>query len=518
MLRFSTALSLLCILFVITGCNTCNPRVGSLAFVKTWDVPTGQTFTFAEPTSNLKQVDFIARVFYPATDDTGAEVLEGEHPLIIFGHGRYGPTSGSGFPNNYLHATYLMNQLTSWGYICVTVNFDVVHDLGPGISERGELFLKAIDFMLAENDKPASKFFHRINKTQIGLIGHSRGGGGATSAVQRNQAQGSPRNIKALATISPTASDKGPLTGGMPQLMLYGTWDGDLRTAPGYKMWDPAPRDKNKLYVEIYGANHFFFSDDLVFANETNGILRQNHQNMAKGFINAFFDEEIRGFNRFGWPDYLRFLKKVDTVEYYVQYLNSNKLTVDDGDPLGTPTVNNLLGNNIPVSMPLFEDADLGSGTGQFGLTNGLRMSWDAGADRVEFILPITNASAFDFISFRASQRHNVTGNTLNTFKNMRVRLTDNAGNSFELPISNSAYKGLQYPDQEVYPDPGNPGGTVNGSFKNIPSTFRLRLSAYIGVNLSALNKITILFDPPNSPNFVNSTGAITFDDLEFTK
>ncbi|MEQ1675820.1 MAG: hypothetical protein ABL876_03895 [Chitinophagaceae bacterium] len=518
MLRFSTALSLLCILFIITGCNTCNPRGGSLAFVKTWDVPAGQTYTFDDPTEGLNSVDFIARVFYPATDDTGAEVLEGEHPLVIFGHGRFGPTSGSGFPNNYLHATYLLNQLTSWGYICVTVNFDVVSSLGFGISERGELFLKAVDFMLAENNKPSSRFFHRINTSQIGLIGHSRGGGGATSAVRRNQAQGSPRNIKALATISPTSSDTGPITGGMPQLMIYGTWDGDLSSAPGYELWDAAPRDKDKAYVEVYGANHFFFSDDLFYNHEVNGISRQNHQNMAKGFINAFFDQQIRGLNRFGWPDYLTYIRKVDTVEYYVQYLNGTKTIIDDGGVVGPATANNLGGTNTAVSMPLFDNADLGSGTGQFGSTIGIRMSWDAGADRVDFTIPATNASAFDFISFRASQRHNVTGNTLNTFKTLKVKLTDGGGNTFTQSISNSVYKGLQYPDQEVYPDLGNPPNTINGSFKNIPSTFRLKLSTFTGVNLGNIVKVTILFDAPNSSGFVNNTGAITFDDLEFTK
>src|SRR5689334_3793209 len=144
MRSFSTRITLLVILFatILTGCNTCNPKVGSLAIIMTFDVPAGQTYTFQQPTTSLTSVDFIARVFYPATDSTGNTVTDGPHPLIIFGHGRYGPTAGSGFPNNYLHATYLMKQLSSWGYICVSVNFDVVHSLGSGISERGELFLK----------------------------------------------------------------------------------------------------------------------------------------------------------------------------------------------------------------------------------------------------------------------------------------------------------------------------------------------------------------------------------------
>ena len=476
----------------------------------TWDVPAGQTYTFTDPTTGLTTVDFKARVFFPSKDSTGNEVTDGAHPLVIFGHGRYGPTAGSGFPDNYLHASYLLNQLTSWGYICVTVNFDVIHSI-TGISERGELFLKAIDFMMAENGNAASKFFNKIDGSKIGLVGHSRGGGGATSAVNRNQAQGSPRNIKALATISPTSFNTSPVSGNMPQLMLFGTWDGDLSDAQGYAMWDVAPRDKTKVYVEIYGANHFFFSDDLVYDNEIQGILRENHQNMAKGFINAFFDQYVRGNLRYSWPQYLTFDKKVDSIEYYVQYMDDTVLSIDDGGPGGTAATNTLGGVNTPTSLTLFDDSDLGTGTGQFGNTIGLRTSWDNAADKIEFNFPATDASAFSYITFRASQRHGVTGNTVNTFKNIKVQLTDNAANSFSLPVSNTIYKGLQYPDLEEYP-------YGPGSYKNIPSTFRLKLSGFTGVNLSQLVKVTILFDAPNAAGFVNNTGAITFDDLEITK
>jgi dienelactone hydrolase len=511
-MRFtSTSLILVLIVsLVLTGCSTCNPKGGGIGYIRTWDVPAGQTYTFLDPTENLNSVDFIARVFYSTFDTVNNTVGDGLHPLVIFGHGRFGPYPGSAYPNNYLHASYLMKQLASWGYICVTVNFDVVNSLGNGLSERGELFLKAIDFMLAQNNDPNSKFYQKIDVDRIGIIGHSRGGGGATSAVNRNQAQGSPRKIKALATISPTNLNVSPVSG-MPQLMIYGTWDGDLSSAPGYKLWDPAPRDKTKIYVELYGANHFFFSDDLIYDQETNGIPRENHQNIAKGFINAFFDQQIRGYNRYSWPDYLTYLRKVDTVEYYVQYMNENKLIIDDGGIPGTPTVNNLGGDNIPTSLTLFDDINMGSGANQYGSTNGLRASWNAASDALAFNFASTNASTYDYISFRASQRHGEAGNTLNTFKNIKVRLTDNGGNSFTLPITNSTYKGLQYPDQAVYP--GGPGG-----FKNIPSTFRLKLTAFTGVNLNNIVKVTLLFDAPNSAGYVNNTGAITIDDLEFTK
>lgn len=502
-----------CIGLLFASCNppTCNPKGSNLAIVLSWDVPAGQTYTFTNP-EGINSVDFKARVFFPSKDSSGVNITDGKHPLVIFGHGRYGPAAGSGYPNNYLHATYLMNQLASWGYIVVTVNFDVVHSLGPGISSRGELFLKAIDFMSAQNGNNSSIFFNKIDMDHIGVIGHSRGGGGAYAAVQRNQAQGSPRKIKALATISPTNGDVTPIAGNMPQLMIYGTWDGDLSGAPGYMLWDGSARDKTKVYVEVYGANHFFFSDDLVFAGEINGITREKHQNIAKGYINAFFDQYVRDSLRYSWPEYLTFEKKVDSTEHYVQYMGANPLVIDNGNPLGTAATNNLGGGNVGTSLTLFDDSNLASGTGQFGNTNGLRIGWNAGTDGIVFNFAPANASAFTHISFRASQRHGEAGNTLNTFKNLRVKLTDNANNTFTLPISNTIYKGLQYPDQPEYPG----GGT--GTFKNIPSTFRLPLSAFTGVNKANIKQVAILFDAANSLGFVNNTGSITFDDLEFTK
>jgi dienelactone hydrolase len=510
--RFIRLFYYVCLFLGIAGCGpcTCNPKSGNLAIVLSWDVPTGQTYTFANPEGGLNSVEFKARVFFPANDSTGTVITDGKHPLVIFGHGRYGAGAGSGFPNNYLHATYLMNQLTSWGYICVTVNFDVVHSLGSGIQSRGELFLKAIDFMSAQNSNAGSMFHDKIDMDHIGIIGHSRGGGGAIAAVHQNQAQGSPRKIKALATISPTGGGGITPVTGMPQLMIYGTWDGDLSNAPGYPVWDGSARDKTKIYVEVYGANHFYFSDDLVYASETQGILRENHQNMAKGFINAFFDQYVRDSLRYSWPQYLTYEKKVDTVEYHVQYQHPTFLAVDNGSPLGTAATNNLGGGNSPNSLTLFDDSNLGSGAGQHGNTNGLRISWDAASDGITFNIPVTNASAYSYISFRASQRHGETGNTVNTFKNLRVKITDNGGANFTVPIGNTIYKGLQYPDQEEYP--GGPGG-----YKNIPSTFRLPLSAFTGINKTQVKTIAILFDAPNTAGFVNNTGAITFDDLEFT-
>lgn len=216
------------VLLAVSSCDTCRPSQSMFALVGLWDFPAGQTFTLVTPSPGSQTVNFIARVYYPSYDGSafadpnhphfdGIAVADGPHPLVVFGHGQY----GLGAPTNYLGMTNLMNHLASWGYICVSVNLDVVQGQWPsyqqGIPQRGELLLAAIDRMIQLNGDPSSLFYHKIDPSKIALIGHSRGGGGALSAVNRNLAQGSPRAIKAVATISPVDFFTQPVQAAVPQ-------------------------------------------------------------------------------------------------------------------------------------------------------------------------------------------------------------------------------------------------------------------------------------------------------------
>jgi alpha/beta superfamily hydrolase len=299
-------------------------------------------------------VDFIARVYYPSYDETvlqdpenanheGITVADGVHPLVVFGHGRY----GLGVPTNYLGMTNLMNHLASWGYICISVNLDVVHALQGahqhGIPHRGELLLHAVDYMLQQNADPGSLFFGKIDPTRIALIGHSRGGGGAISAVNQNMSAATPRPIKAVATISPVDFSVQPVQAAVPHLTLYGTWDGDLYDGEGPRIWDGGVRTAPRQHVEIYGANHFHFTDAITYSGETNEISREDHQEIAQGYINAFFDVHVRQLDRHEWPLYLVGQKDMRAgVDEYLQVLTSDFLKIDDGSPLGSEGTNSL--------------------------------------------------------------------------------------------------------------------------------------------------------------------------------
>ena len=91
---------------------------------------------------------------------------EGERfPLIAWGNGTCAMPEGYG---------PLLRYVASHGYIIVAPNSRYV---GGGTEQR-----RGIDFMLAENDNPSSKYYQKIDSTKIGAMGHSQGSGATASA------------------------------------------------------------------------------------------------------------------------------------------------------------------------------------------------------------------------------------------------------------------------------------------------------------------------------------------------
>jgi acetyl esterase/lipase len=522
------------LLLAVSSCDTCRPGQGNFALIGFWNFPSGQTFTLVTPSPSGQTVNFIARVYYPSYDPAafadpdnpnfeGIAVADGQHPLVVFGHGQY----SLGAPTNYLGMTNLMHHLASWGYIAVSVNLDVVQggwsSHQHGIPQRGELLLSAVDRMLQLNGDPSSLFNGKIDASRIALIGHSRGGGGAISAVNRNLAQGSPRAIKALATISPVDFSTQPVQAGVPHLSLYGSWDGDLDDGEGPRIWDGGVRTAQKQLVEIYGANHFHFTDNVVYSGESVEITREDHHELAQGFINAWFDVHVCGSNRYDWPLYLVGLKDMRPgVNKYLQILSNDFRAVDDGSPLGTEATNNLGGANTFGSLALFDDRMLTSASDHFyNQGEGLVVHWDAAIDELVLAFNPQNVTGYTYLHFRAAQRpRNASNpaapenalNDVNTLKDFRVELRDAANNTAVVAIE--AYLGgLQYPDSS-----GSLTGTSTFQYKAIMRSFRIPLADFAGLDLNTIKEIRFRFDRPNETGFRNITGGIAIDDVEFSK
>jgi hypothetical protein len=119
-------------------------------------------------------------VFYP-----GKMADEERFPLITWGNGTCAMPEGYG---------PLLRYVASFGYIIVAAN-----DLATG---DGTSMRKGLDFMLAENDDPNSKYYHHIDPDKIGAMGHSQGAGATVSAAA------DPRIKAIIAWNSGTSPDK----------------------------------------------------------------------------------------------------------------------------------------------------------------------------------------------------------------------------------------------------------------------------------------------------------------------
>src|SRR5918994_2073166 len=103
----------------------------------------------------------------------------------------------------------------------------------------------------------------RFDFSRIGLMGHSRGGEGVTSAATLNQALAEPFDIVSTLPLAPV--DLGRMTvPNVPNLVILPYCDGDVSNQQGQHMNDDARYafgdDVLRSDVWVMGANHNFFN------------------------------------------------------------------------------------------------------------------------------------------------------------------------------------------------------------------------------------------------------------------
>lgn len=88
------------------------------------------------------------------------------HPIITWGNGSFGQASG---------ADYFLRHLASWGFVIIATEDSFT---GPG-----QTILDAANFMVQTNNDSTKIFYHKLNTSQIGAVGHSQGAGGSGNAL-----------------------------------------------------------------------------------------------------------------------------------------------------------------------------------------------------------------------------------------------------------------------------------------------------------------------------------------------
>ncbi|MDT7753594.1 MAG: hypothetical protein QOD96_7256 [Pseudonocardiales bacterium] len=101
-------------------------------------------------------------VWYPA--DLGRSGTR--HAVITWGNGTFN------VPSQY---AYLLAHLASWGFVVVATE-----DSNTG---SGQQILDAAHWLVRQDSRPSSPFYHRLATARVGAIGHSQGAAGALNAM-----------------------------------------------------------------------------------------------------------------------------------------------------------------------------------------------------------------------------------------------------------------------------------------------------------------------------------------------
>ena len=236
------------------------------------------------------------------------------HPLILFLHGNHATcgrvdralgirvddrtdyTLTGRCPSGYVVTpshrgyAYLAERLVAAGYIVVSINANRGINAADGVEgddglnlRRGRLVLKHLQLLAGWNAKggaPASLGFNlkgKLDLSQIGLMGHSRGGEGMRAALAQYRDPGSPwpkrtggLGFRALFEIGPVDGQTSRTLDarGVAWNVLLPYCDGDVSDLEGVRPFDRMLRARTeqpplpKSTFAVYGANHNFYNTE----------------------------------------------------------------------------------------------------------------------------------------------------------------------------------------------------------------------------------------------------------------
>lgn len=262
------------------------------------------------------KVDLWAQVYRPA--DLGTS----RHPLLVFLHGNHGTcghfvagrgvrvddnaqytTEGKCPPGytvtpNHLGYAYLARALAARGYVVVSINANRGITAGVGDWDdsglnlaRGRLILRHLALLSDWNRGagaiavPATLGFDpkgRLDFSQVGLLGHSRGGEGARAALAQWRDAGSvfpamigPMTIRSIFEIAPVDGQTSRLldSTGVASMILLPSCDGDVSDLEGVRVFDRAFRFAGDPLVAprgsflVWGADHNAYNSEWLVSD-----------------------------------------------------------------------------------------------------------------------------------------------------------------------------------------------------------------------------------------------------------
>ncbi len=483
----------------------------------TWDWDWGTTQTTNPSSGQPLAVNHYGQLSYP-TDGSGGPlppVANGSFPLVVFGHGRF--FSSQFWPTNHLQAAYLMERLASWGVVSTSVNLGVVGGLGnpAGIPARGDLFrstaFRTLD-LLNQAGTPPAGLAAAIDGSRIGFMGHSRGGEGAVAGAIQNLLAGSPLPILAIGTISPTDFESYQLPADLPYMSLYGSKDGDVNNGWPIRLHD-RNESESKVFEYIFGANHFWFTESLVFSGEGNAdISRALHHEIAMGYLAGFMSQKlgVSSDPATVFADGPEMLPVTTQATILPMYRDPVRNIVDDFE---TNTATNQTSRGLPAGFAgyqyLFEDSFNQNNFTLYHNTRGGAGGWTAPGALWFGTLPNVDPVATPFFSIQFAQRESSAFNTVGQAQDVTLGLVDGDGDLATVRLSDFG----EIPFPVTHPGGGPFGPTF--PIKTVLRTTRVPLSAFETANPS-LNLNNLSFFGWRAD--FSGTGELEFDAVEFTR
>lgn len=173
-------------------------------------------------------------LYYPA--DLGANGTQ--HPVLIWGNG----TGSTTAPYDAS-----LRHLASWGFVVAAANTTQ--------SGSGQEMLAGARFLIAEDQRPGSVFYGKIDQTKVGASGHSQGGGGTIAA-------GADPMVDVTMPLQPSPHGSVPDLKG-PSLFVAGQVDWivpSLYVQSRYSQAGHIPA----IFAELRGSDHFFPGDTRI--------------------------------------------------------------------------------------------------------------------------------------------------------------------------------------------------------------------------------------------------------------
>lgn len=474
----------------------------------------------------------------------------GKRPLLVFLHGNHGTCGTGSNPRsdwsceytqsgtcpagyvvtpNHRGYEYVASELAARGYVVVSINANRGINCAGGTAEdpglnlaRGRLILKHLQTLSEWNrgvtPTPASigvNLAGRLDFSQVGIMGHSRGGEGARAAYQQYRDPGSPWPGRIVAPLTIRAIfEIGPVDGQTSRVLnaegttwnvLLPVCDGDVSDLQGVKPFDRmialSSRTSGgfKSTYTVWGANHNFYNTEW---QESDSSGCTDHRPI---FPNVGIDARAGEQRQTGLRSMYDFFAAnvgAKPATELNDLFNPEKFV-----PFESPVERGYTPGEAPSDSRLLEDFLSATGVSSYGVKNvhsglsvshgllpehderlrGATIRWSGGGANTYFQtnfaqvgsgLDLTPQDLLDFRIGRAQDRLNVEPST-----SLSVHLV-NANNSVSDPIPVDAFSS---------PIVGPVGGAW-GNPHQMLQTVRIPLSSF-GADLSAVRGVRFVFE-----------------------